>query len=119
MHDVLRAFGLAPAKIGEAFYVTDESEEKTYVARVADDGSLTNVKLFTNIGGEGIAEDSEGNVYIAAGQVYVYNRVGQRLGEIDVAERPSQLLFGGPEKKTLFIAARSSLYAVQTRYSGR
>jgi hypothetical protein len=29
------------------------------------------------------------------------------------------LLFGGSDRKTLYILARSSLYAVQTRYQGR
>jgi Pectate lyase superfamily protein/SMP-30/Gluconolactonase/LRE-like region len=119
IHDVLRAFGLAPAPVGQPFYVTDENEEKTYRATVANDGTLTDLKLFADVGGESVAEDSEGNVYIAAGQIYVYNSAGQPIGMIDVPERPSQLLFGGTDKKTLFIAARSSLYSVQTRYSGR
>lgn len=119
IHDVLRAFGLAPAPIGQPFYVTDENEEKTYRASVADDGTLTDLKLFANVGGEGVAEDSEGNVYIAAGQIYVYNSDGQPIGTIDVPERPSQLLFGGPDKRTLFIAARSSLYSIEIRYSGK
>jgi sugar lactone lactonase YvrE len=119
IHDVLRAFGLAPAPMGQPFYVTDENEEKTYRANVADDGTLTDLKLFANVGGEGVAEDSEGNVYIAAGQIYVYNSGGKPIGTIDVPERPSQLLFGGPDKRILFIAARSSLYSIQTRYSGK
>ena len=119
MHDVLRAFGLTSAIIGQNIYVTDESEQKTYRATVGEGGSLADLKLFANIGGEGVTEDSEGNVYIAAGQVYVYNSAGQRTGAIDIPERPSQLVFGGADKKTLFIAARSSLYSVRTRYSGR
>lgn len=119
IHDVLRAFGLAPTTIGQHFYVTDESEEKTYRTTVGEDGSLSNLQLFVNIGGESAAEDSQGNVFIAAGQIYVYAPTGKLIGTIDVPERPSQLLFGGADKKTLFIAARSSLYSVDTRYGGR
>jgi Pectate lyase superfamily protein/SMP-30/Gluconolactonase/LRE-like region len=115
IHDVLRAFGLAPAPIGQTFYVTDESEQKTYQTTVAEDGTHTNVKVFANVGGEGVAEDAEGNVYIATGQISVYNATGKWIGTIDVPERPCQLLFGGPDKKTLFIAARSSLYSVRIR----
>jgi sugar lactone lactonase YvrE len=118
MHDVLRAFGLAPAPIGRFSYATDESEQKTYQTTIAEDGTRTNLKLFANVGGEGLAEDSEGNVYIAAGQIYVYNSSGKRIGTISVPDRPSQLLFGGPDRKTLFIAARSSLYSVRMRYRG-
>jgi Pectate lyase superfamily protein/SMP-30/Gluconolactonase/LRE-like region len=119
MHDVLRGFGLAPVMIGKTQYVTDEDEQKTYQTTIADDGTRTNVKLFANVGGEGVTADVEGNVYIAAGQIYVYDPSGKRIGTIDVPERPSQLLFGGPDKKTLFIAARSSLYSVHTRFSGQ
>ncbi|MGH9699116.1 MAG: SMP-30/gluconolactonase/LRE family protein [Candidatus Acidiferrales bacterium] len=119
LDDVLRAFGLAPAAPGQPFYVSDESEEKTYVGDVEADGKISNLKLFAEQGGEGLAVDAAGNVYIAAGQVFVYNAAGKQIGTIEVPERPSQLLFGGPDGKTLFILARSSLYAVQTRSPGR
>jgi sugar lactone lactonase YvrE len=119
IHDVLLAFGLAPAPTGRRFYITDENQENTYSATVGDDGNLSDFKLFAGIGGESVAEDVEGNVYIAAGQIYVYNPSGERIGTIEVPERPSQILFGGADRKTLFIAARSSLYAVQVRNAGR
>ncbi len=119
IHDVLLAFGLAPAPANRRLYITDENQENTYSAAVGDDGSFTDVKLFAEIGGESVAEDVEGNVYIAAGQIFVYNPSGERIGTIEVPERPSQILFGGADRKTLFIAARSSLYAVQMRNAGR
>jgi sugar lactone lactonase YvrE len=72
-----------------------------------------------NVGGESVTEDSEGNVYIAAGQIYVFDPAGKLIDTIDVPERPSQLLFGGADHQTLFIAARSSLYAVHMKYAGR
>ena len=115
LNNTLRAFGFAPAVPGRPFYVTDESGEKTYSASVGDDGTIGNLKLFAEQGGESVAPDSKGNVYIAAGQVYVYNPAGEMIDTIDVPERPSQLLFGGPDGNTLFILARSSLYAVQVR----
>ncbi|MCU1221912.1 MAG: Gluconolactonase [Edaphobacter sp.] len=118
MADVLRAFGLARAVPGKPFYVSDESEQKTYVATVAADGTLTNARLFAEQGGESVAQDADGNVYIAAGQIYVYNSSGHLIDRIDVPDRPIDLVFGGKEGKTLFILARSSLYAVQTRAKG-
>ena len=119
LHDVLRAFGMAPVIPGQPFYVSDESEDKTYAATVTDDGDISNLRLFAQQGGEGIAVDEKGNVYIAAGQVFVYDASGHLIDTIEVPERPSQLLFGGRDGKTLFILARSSLYAVQTRYKGQ
>jgi sugar lactone lactonase YvrE len=119
IHDVLRAFGMAPVAPGQPFYVSDESEEKTYAARVDREGNISNLDLFAEQGGEGLAVDQKGNVYIAAGQIFVYDPSGNLIDTIDVPERPTQLLFGGSDGKTLFILARSSLYAVQVRHPGR
>jgi sugar lactone lactonase YvrE len=58
-------------------------------------------------------------VYIAAGQVFVYNPAGTLIDTIQIPERPSQLLFGGGDGHTLFILARSSLYATRTKYRRR
>jgi Pectate lyase superfamily protein/SMP-30/Gluconolactonase/LRE-like region len=115
IHDVLRAFGLAPVTPGKTFYISNEEGQKTYSAIVDSDGSMKDLKLFQNVGGESVTTDQAGNVYIAAGQVFVYDSSGKYLETIEVPERPSQLLFGGPDDRTLFIAARSSLYAVQMR----
>lgn len=118
MADVLRAFGLAQAVPGKPFYVSDESEQKTYVATVTPDGTLTDAKLFAEQGGESVVQDANGNVYIAAGQIYVYDSSGQLIDTIDIPDRPIDLLFGGKDHKTLFVLARNSLYSVQTRFRG-
>jgi hypothetical protein len=60
---------------GQPFYVSDENAEKTYETTVSDDGTLTNLKLFAEQGGESVAVDEKGNVYVAAGQVYVLRSV--------------------------------------------
>jgi sugar lactone lactonase YvrE len=117
--DLLRGFALAPAAPGKPFYMTDESELKTYSATVGPDGGISSVKLFAEQGGEGVAVDSQGNVYIASGHIYVYNPAGTLIDTIEVPERPLQLAFGGKDGQTLFIPARSSLYAVRTRFKGR
>lgn len=111
MADVLRAFKLAPAPAGKTFYVTDEGQKKTFSAHVAPDGSLTDVKLFATQGGESVTAGPDGNVYIAAGEIYVYSPAGELLGQIDVPERPTSLIFGGPTGHTLYILARTSLYS--------
>jgi sugar lactone lactonase YvrE len=115
----IRAFGLAPARPGQPFYVTDEADLTTWAAAVNPDGSLSDFRLFAEQGGEGVAVDSHGNVYVAAGQVYVYGPAGSLIDRIKVPERPLQLVFGGADRRTLFIPARTSLYSVRTRYPGR
>ncbi len=114
----LRSFGLGKARPGQPFYVTDEAGLKTWVAHVNADGSLKNFRLFAEQGGEGVTSDARGNVYIAAGQIYVYDSTGKLIDTIDVPERPLQVVFGGADRQTLFIPARTSLYSVRMKYSG-
>ncbi len=117
--DLLRSFGLASGNPGQPFYVTSESEVTTWRGTLGPDGNLDGLEVFANQGGEGVAVDSQGRVYLAAGHVLVYDPAGKLVETIEIPERPTQLVFGGPDGKTLFIAARSSLYAVRTRVAGQ
>jgi len=119
MADVLRAFSLGKAVPGKTFYVSDEGQKKTYAAQVNADGSLAQVKLFANQGGESVATGPDGKVYIAAGQIYVYRADGTPAGEIDVPERPTSIVFGGKDGRTLFILTRTSLYATSVAAAPR
>jgi sugar lactone lactonase YvrE len=118
MADVLRGFGLVNAVPGHPFYVTAEGEERTYKGTVTYSGSIADLHLFAEEGGEGLAQDQRGNVYLAAGQVLVYSPDGKQVGRIDVPERPIDLIFGGPDRHTLYILTHHSLYAVRTLIGG-
>jgi sugar lactone lactonase YvrE len=117
--DLLRAFGLAAGRAGEPFYVTSEAEVTTWRGTLGPDGNFTDFKVFVEQGGEGVAVDARGNVYLAAGHVLVYNPAGALIDTIETPERPTQLVFGGKDGRTLFIAARTSLYSVRTKAPGR
>jgi hypothetical protein len=116
--DILQAFGLVTAVPGKPFYVTNESEQRTYSGSVNADGTLAGLKVFAEQGGESLTQDSAGNVYLAAGQVFVYNAAGKPIDMIAVPERPLDLVFGGKDRRTLFILTQSALYAVRTRIGG-
>jgi hypothetical protein len=108
----LDTYGFVPAQAGERIFVTNESENKTYSGLLGADGTLKDLKAFTNRGGESVAVDAQGRVFVANGQVFVYAPDGKELGRIDVPERPLQLIFGGPGKRTLFILTHHALYSV-------
>jgi sugar lactone lactonase YvrE len=112
---ILQASGLVKGVPGKTFYVTNESEQRTYSGNVNSDGTLSGLRPFAEQGGESLAEDSHGNVYLAAGQVFVYDSSGKPIETIAVPERPLDLIFGGKDQRTLYILTQSSLYAVRTR----
>jgi len=117
--DLVRAFGLQRARPGERVYLTSEAEIATSSALVAEDGSLSDLRLFAHQGGEGVAEDAEGHVYLAAGDVLVYDRSGAFVETIPVPARPTQVVFGGADGRMLFLPARDALYAVRMRVAGK
>jgi hypothetical protein len=118
MADLLRTFGLQKAVPGHPFYVTSESEEKTYKGAVTASGSVADLKLFADAGGESVTQDERGQVFVAAGQILVYSPDGNLLGKIDVPERPVGLVFGGPDRRTLYILTHHSLYALRMQVAG-
>ncbi len=117
--DLVRAFGLQRARPGERVYLTSEADVATWSALVGDDGGLSDLQPFVDDGGEGVATDADGNVFLAAGDVRVYDRSGRFVETIPIPARPTQVVFGGPDGRTLFLPARDALYAVRVRVPGR
>ncbi len=113
--DNLDTYGFLVAEPGQRVYVSSESEDITYRATVKPDGTLAELTPFAQRGGEGVAVDTHGNVYVANGQIFVYEQDGHQVAEIDVPERPLQLIFGGLDHRTLFILAHHALFAVHVR----
>lgn len=52
---------------------------------------------------------------MANGQIFVYSPKGRQIVQIDVPERPLQLIFGGADRRTLFILAHHALFTVLVR----
>ncbi|BBD99554.1 gluconolaconase [Sphingobium amiense] len=111
--DSLNANGFVSGKPGERVFVTNGSENMTYSGVVGAGGALTDLKPFANRGGESVAVDGRGRVYVANGQIFIYNPDGSAAGRIDVPDRPLQILFGGPDGRTLFILTHHALYATK------
>lgn len=109
--DSLDAHGLVTALPGERVVLTNASENRTYSGLVGAAGSVTDLKVVADRGGESVARDAAGNLYVANGQVFVYDSGGKPIRRIDVPERPLQVLIGGADGRTLFILTHHSLYA--------
>jgi gluconolactonase len=118
INDMVRPNGIIGTADGKLLYVADHGGNKTFVYTINKDGTLSNKKLFAPEGSDGMTIDNEGNVYLTTKVVAVYNSKGQKIETIEVPEGPANICFGGKDKKTLFITARSSLYSLQMRAKG-
>ena len=110
--DTLDALGLVGAVPGKRVFVTNESEDRTYSGAVGVGGAIEDLRPFASRGGESVTTDAQGRVYVANGQVFVFDAAGRSLGRIDVPERPIQLVIGGEGQRTLFILTHHALYSV-------
>src|SRR5205814_8182733 len=104
-------------------------EKKLYVADsgkphhvrefdVNPDNTIANGRIFCVIDPgvpDGMRVDERGNLWSSAGDgVHIFAPDGKLIQKIPVPETPANLCFGGEEGRTLFIAARTSLYSIQT-----
>ena len=69
---------------------------------------------------DGMKVDVEGRVYCTGpGGTWVFAADGRRLGIIRTPEIPANLVFGGPDLKTLFLTARTSIYTLRVTTPGQ
>ncbi|HXH86713.1 MAG TPA: SMP-30/gluconolactonase/LRE family protein [Nitrospira sp.] len=116
--DMVRPNGVIGTPDGKTLYVADHGGNKTFVYKVNEDGTLGDKRLFAPEGSDGMTIDSHGNIYLTTRVVAVYNKDGEKIEEIEVPERPANVTFGGIDNQTLFITARTSLYAVRMQVKG-
>ena len=115
IYDLGRCASLSAAKPGDTFYTANELPKKFYSFSVGANGSLSDMKEIHGRGEYGYAVDNEGNLYVADGQIFVYNKSGKEIRRINVEERPISVCFGGKDYNTLFITTNSSLYGLKVK----
>ncbi len=106
--------GIVGTPDGRMLYVADIGDGKTYSFKINKDGSLSDRKLFCELGSDGMTIDDQGNIYLTGKGVHVFNSKGEKIHHIEVPEGwTANVCFGGPQFDTLFITASKGLYALK------
>jgi gluconolactonase len=98
-----------------------------HVLELDGDGRVLRRRIFADMSSDetdgvpdGMKVDVEGRVYCTGpGGTWVFAPDGARLGVIRTPEVPANLAFGGPDLRTLFFTARTSVYTLRAKVPGQ
>jgi gluconolactonase len=114
--------GIEVSPDGKTLYVNESVQRNVWAFKIGPDGSLSDKRLlrkFPDHGFDGMRCDADGNLYLTRygkGMVAVLSPEGKVLREIDVlGKRPSNLCFGGPDGRTVYVTEVEHQRLVQFR----
>lgn len=116
-YDLGRSCALIPVVPGqkEPVYVVHENNKTTVRLSVGVDGRLAEEGELCPFGQYSNVTDAEGNVYIADGEIFVYDKSGKEQRRIHVEERPISMTIGGHQGEVLFVTTTRSLYGIKIK----
>lgn len=114
--------GIDVSPDGKTLYVNESVQRNIWAFTIQPDGSLSDRRLliqFPDFGFDGMRCDVDGNLYVTRhgkGTVAVISPQGKVLREIDVlGSKPSNLCFGGPDGRTVYVTEVDHQRLVQFR----
>jgi sugar lactone lactonase YvrE len=115
-----RPNGIALSPDGGTLYVADRDADVTVAFPVEGPGRLGPRRPFADTGSDGFAVDEQGNLYVTpkAPAIRVFSPTGRNLGDIPLPLPASNVTFGGPDRRTLFITARDKIFTLPMKVQG-
>jgi len=102
--------GIEVSPDGGTLYVNESVQRTIWAYDLSEEGEISGKRLlidFPDFGFDGMRCDAEGNLYVTRhgkGTVVKLSPQGEILREIDVlGEKPSNLCFGGPDGRTVYV----------------
>jgi gluconolactonase len=116
-----RPNGILVSLDSKTLYIAEPNRRDLWKYEIQAPGQLGSGKvIFTGDekkdggGPDGMCLDQHGNIYTTYNDIVVLNREGELIGRIPVPEHPANCTLGGPDGKTLYVTARTSLYSLPT-----
>jgi sugar lactone lactonase YvrE len=113
--------GIEVSPDGKTLYVNESVQRNIWAFDITADG-ISNKRLlikFPDFGFDGMRADVDGNLYVTRhgkGTVAIVSPQGKVLREVDVlGTKPSNLCFGGPDGRTVYVTEVDSQRLVQFR----
>jgi len=117
--DFVMPNGILGSADRKTLYIADIGDKKTYVYSIKEDGTLSERKLFCELGSDGMTLDNQGNIYLTGDGVTVFDKNGKQIKHIPVPEKwTANVTFGGPNQNILFITAMDSVYTLEMAVNG-
>lgn len=126
--DMTRPNGLAISPDEKTLYVANSDDNKRLWMRydLAADGSVSNGRVFVDVGNstdaglpDGMKLDAEGRVWATGpGGVWVFRPDGTHLGTIKLPEQPANCGWGD-DGRSLYMTAETGLYRLKTSVMGQ
>ncbi len=117
--DLVQPNGIVGTPDGKTLFIADIRGNKTWSYTVNSDGTLSDKRLFCEMGSDGITMDTMGNLYLTGRGVTVFDKSGKKLGNIPVPESwTANVCFGGKNRKTLYITASKGFYRIRLKVKG-
>ena len=120
-----RPNGLCFSADESLLYINDSPEYKIYVFEVAEDGALSNRRLFAKTAGDGpgvpdgMKIDCEGNIYCCAqGGLHIFRADGSFLGRLRTPMQITNFTWGDDDLCSLYLTGITTLYRVRARIPG-
>ena len=118
--------GLSPD--GKRLYVIPSRQAEMLVYDVKSPGELSDGRTLCRLtqpegkdgtGGDGMAVDVQGNLYITTNLgVEIFSAAGEKRGLVVFDQQPANVTFAGPDRKTMVVTARSGVYRVPMPIAG-
>lgn len=115
-----RPNGIIGSRDGDTLYVADHGGNRTWAYHIETPGSVVSKRLVAEQGSDGVTLDRRGNLYLTGeNYVSVYDPgTGEMIEQIEFPEAPSNMTFGGPDGRTLFVTARTGFYSIPMNVRG-